>query len=89
MGRLFSWDKKKARSNIKKHGVSFEESTQVFKDPNRSTEQDMRDYNGEDRFNTVGKVKKGLLSVIHTPRDETTRIISARKASKKEKRRYK
>jgi len=89
MGRLFQWDKKKAKSNIKKHGVSFEEATQVFKDPNRDTEQDTRRDYGEDRFNTVGKVRKGLLSVIHTPRDETTRIISARKANKKEKRRYK
>ena len=86
---LFEWDKNKAASNIKKHGVSFHEAKDALKDSKRVTKQDTRFDYGEDRFNTVGKSGDKLLNVTHTPRGEKTRIISARRAGKKEKKWYK
>ncbi len=88
MFNLFEWDKKKAKSNKEKHGLSFPEATEIFKDPKRRTKQDTRHEYGEDRFVTVGKISKGLSSVVHTPRKDKTRLISARRANKKEKKWY-
>ncbi len=86
---LFEWDKNKNASNQRKHGVSFTEAKATLSDPKRVTKQDTRSDYGEDRFNTVGKSGDKLLNVTHTPRGEKTRIISARRAGKKEKKWYK
>ncbi len=93
METKFEWDTAKAEKNLKKHGVSFEAATHVFDDPFALAEQD-RFENGEPRWQTMGLVGSCLLLlVVHTFRDdekgiEVIRIISARRAEPKERRRY-
>lgn len=88
----FEWDEKKSRLNRKKHGVLFEIAAEVFSDPFCLTIPD-RVVHGEERFWTIGRLENLLtLVVVHTTRDqqgdEVTRIISARKATPRERRFY-
>ena len=88
----FEWDQAKARSNERKHGVRFDDAMLVFADPFALVEQD-RIEDGELRWQTLGLVGEVvLLLVAHTVRgeaeDEIIRIISARKASREERKRY-
>lgn len=88
----FEWDQAKAETNRKKHGVSFETASRVFADPFALVEQD-RIQGGEYRWKTLGMVEGCLLLLVaHTVRNEDKteiiRIISARRASRKERRRY-
>lgn len=88
----FEWDPNKAKINRKNHGVSFEIACRVFADPFALVEQD-RIEGGEYRWQTLGMVEGCLLLLVaHTVRDEDgteiIRIISARRASRKERRRY-
>lgn len=88
----FEWDEQKAAANLKKHGVSFELAVQVFLDPFQETLQD-RFENGEYRWQTIGMVNgRRIILVAHVNRyddnKEVIRIISARKATKQEKKRY-
>jgi uncharacterized protein len=95
-GLRFEWDEAKNLSNRLKHGVSFEEASQVFHDPLYVSVQD-RIEGGEARWQTFG-LAGGLLllAVAHTVREETDdgtsfeviRIISARPATSRERRRY-
>ena len=86
---IFEWDEKKAEQNIKKHNVPFEEAATVFSDPFSITIYDPLHSKDEDRFVILGMSKKNrLLVVVHTERGDKIRIISARKATKKEKRQY-
>jgi uncharacterized protein len=81
------WDEKKNRDNIMKHKVSFEEAETAFFDPNGKLINDPDHSNDEDRFIFLGLSKMlRLLVVCHCYRenDETIRIITARKATKKE-----
>jgi hypothetical protein len=74
----FEWDPRKARLNVAKHGVSFDEATTVFYDPLSATFDDPDRSVGERRFITIGYSSRGrLLVVAHTDRGEATRIISA------------
>lgn len=88
----FEWDEAKAKSNRRKHGVRFEDAMLVFADPFAMAEQD-RSEDGELPWQTL-EIVAGivLLLVAHTVRneeeDEIIRIISARKASAKERNRY-
>ena len=83
------WDPKKAKSNLKKHGVSFEEAATALNDPMAATGADPDHSITEDRYVTFGVSEKGRLVVAsHTEKDETIRIISARKASKGERELY-
>lgn len=82
---FFEWDPKKAKSNLKKHKVSFEEATTVFKDPFSYTFPDEDHSVDEERFLIIGQSIKGLLLVVaHVDRNYKTRIISARKATLRE-----
>jgi uncharacterized DUF497 family protein len=88
----FEWDETKARSNIKKHGVSFEIAARVFADPLALTHQD-RIENGEHRWQTIGLVNGHLILLVahtvhHEGEGEIIEIISARKADKKERAYY-
>jgi uncharacterized protein len=88
----FTWDLAKAASNKQKHGVSFEVAARVFFDPFALSEQD-RIEGGEYRWQTVGSVEGVLvLLVAHTVHDddesEVIHIISARRAERRERRRY-
>ncbi len=85
----FEWDKRKAVSNIKKHGVPFEEASTVFGDPLSLTIQDPIHSNKEERYVTIGlSAKFRIIVVIHTDRGDNIRIISARLATKGEKNNY-
>ena len=84
---IFEWDSEKARINKRKHNVSFETAANVFLDENRIEQRDEEHSNEEDRWQVIGKVKE-VLFVVYTEREDRTRIISARKADKEERRIY-
>jgi hypothetical protein len=85
----FEWDEEKAKRNLKKHGVSFEEAKMVFNDPFSITIPDPLHSDDEQRFINIGNIPKGrVLVVVYTERGSNIRIISCRKALKKEKRIY-
>ncbi len=84
----FSWDAWKAAANIQKHGVAFETAISVFASNNPLIIADVRRDYGEDRYTIIGEVYSDLLSVTFADWGDTTRIISARKASRRERRRY-
>jgi uncharacterized DUF497 family protein len=83
----FSWDERKAAANLKKHGVSFGEAATVFADPLALAIDDVED---PERTLLLGMSdRQRLLLVVHAELDESTiRIISARRASSQERRRY-
>jgi uncharacterized DUF497 family protein len=84
----FEWDDDKAASNEEKHGILFEAAVDVFMDPNRIERQDTRNEYGEERFNVIETVDDYVLHVTYTMRGPIGRIISARLASKKERKYY-
>ena len=85
----FEWDPKKAEHNVKKHGVTFEEGSTVFGDPLAATVPDPRHSAEEDRFVTMGQSTENRLVVVaHVDRSEQVRIISARLATRRERRKY-
>lgn len=89
----FDWDERKNRTNFKKHGIRFEEARLIFQSVH-FTKVDPRDYydkhsQAEIREITIGTLEGGtVLVVCHTHRNRKKRIISARKATFKERRRY-
>jgi uncharacterized DUF497 family protein len=85
----FEWDDQKAARNLAKHGVSFYEAATVFGDPLAMTYYDPDHSQDEDRFLTFGHSDAGqLLVVSHTDRDDRVRIISARRATRRERKAY-
>ena len=95
-GIRFEWDEAKNRANQRKHGVSFEDASEVFRDPLFVSLKD-RIQDGEQRWQTFGKVGNTLLVMVaHAVQEEDTRgttrevirIISARYASRREQRLY-
>ena len=87
----FSWDPRKAKSNLRKHRVSFEEAETVFLDEHALLIDDPEASGKEDRFVLLGlSAKPRVLVVCHCLREEGSviRIISARRASKREERDY-
>jgi len=91
---VFSWDARKALSNLKKHGVSFEEAATVFADPEALDWDDPEQSDAEFRSKRLGASVTGrILIVVYTPRrlkddKEIIRIISARQATRKERQAY-
>ena len=90
--RYFTWDKNKARANIRKHGIDFETAAQVFNDPLAVRNFD-QNVDGEIRWRTTGRVKNSLLVLVaHTTEEEESneyvRIISARPALAHEREQY-
>ena len=91
LGRVltFEWDEAKNAANLVKHGVTFEEASEIFSDPLSVTILDPEHSSEEDRFVTVGMSGTALLVVaIHTDRNGKIRIISARRARPTERRNY-
>jgi hypothetical protein len=83
----FTWDERKNRANKKKHRISFETAIQVFDDPFHVTAQD-REVEGESRCQTIGMVNGvQVLLVAHTVEEDEApiRIVSARKATRRER----
>ena len=86
---LFEWDPNKARGNLEIHGVSFDEASTAFKDNLSLTIHDPLHSDEEDRFILIGNsYKNRLLVIVHLERENKIRIISARKATKKERKQY-
>jgi len=84
----FEWDPEKSIANLMKHGISFEEATDVFEDPLMRQFLSMRPSISEIRCLAVGLRDESLVSVVFTERRSVVRIISARKASRSERRKY-
>jgi uncharacterized DUF497 family protein len=85
----FEWDPQKYSSNLRKHGIPFEDAVRVFYDERRTTVPDLRHHYGEPRFITTGYVLDRLCVIVYTYRcQETVRMISARKANSREKKRH-
>jgi hypothetical protein len=91
---MFSWDPRKAIANFEKHRVSFEEAATIFADPERLDWEDLTHAEHEIRYKRIGlSVERNVLLVVYTLRrshdgKETIRIISARSASRKERKAY-
>ena len=89
MALTFEWDENKARINLRKHDVSFEEASTVFGDPRSTTISDPLHSRSEDRFVTLGYAyNQKMIVVVHTERGDNIRIISARPASRQERKQY-
>ena len=85
----FEWDENKRMINLKKHNFDFADAIFVFDDPHRIENIDDRKNYGEIRINTVGLFKNEVIvAVVHTDRNGIIRIISVRRASKKERNLY-
>ena len=86
---IYEWDPKKARANLRKHRVSFEEAATVFLDPLAITYPDPDHSDEEFREITVGhSAKLGVIFLSHTQRGNRIRIIGARKATRWERKHY-
>jgi len=89
MELIFEWDEEKAKRNISKHKVSFEEAKTIFDDPFLMTFPDPDHSDSEQRYLNLGCSSKGrILVVIHAERGSHTRIINCRKATRNERRAY-
>ena len=89
MGYIFEWDSRKAASNQKKHGISFDEATTTFGDPLSLLMDDPKLSTDERRFLVIGhSVQQRLLVVAFAERTPRTRIISARLATRHERNQY-
>jgi uncharacterized DUF497 family protein len=85
----FEWDDEKAKKNLRKHGVSFEEAATVFGDPLALTIADPLHSELEERYVTLGESqRRRLLVVVATDRGDKIRIISARVATRRERKDY-
>ena len=89
MGYIFEWDWKKAESNARKHGVTFDEASTVFGDPLGLLMPDPDHSLNEERYLVLGmSIQQRLLVVAFAERPPRTRLISARRATAREWRRY-
>ncbi len=89
MTTLFEYDPRKAATNLRKHGVSFEEARTVFRDPLSSTLPDDQHAAGEPRFLIVGmSARRRILFVVYPETGNTIRLIGARPAIASEVRQY-
>ena len=84
----FEWDENKYIENLKKHHISFEHAALVFDDPYRYEEFDSEHSDDEDRYDVIGMVGDIIFVVVTYKTDNLIRIISARKATKQERRKY-
>jgi len=86
---IYEWDPKKAKANLRQHGVSFDQAASVFLDPLAVTFPDP-DHSGEEfREITIGRsASQRVVFLSHTRRGDRTRLISARKATRRERKQY-
>ena len=85
----FEWDLEKAQANVTTHGITFEEAQTVFRDPLALTFPDSEHSYGEARYIEIGLSLYGrVLVVSYTEREERIRIISSRRATRRERREY-
>ena len=84
----YEWDEAKREANLVKHGVDFMDALEVFADPLRIERVNRRREYAEERREVVGMVRDQMLFVVYTLRGEVRRLISARRASRNERRAY-
>jgi uncharacterized protein len=84
----FIWDETKAASNVRKHGVSFDQAARAFDDPGMTFLQDETIAYGEVRMIAIGLMGMTLLTIVFTERGDAVRIISARRSNRQEERIY-
>ena len=82
----FEWDENKNARNKEKHGISFEDASDVFNDKHRI--QYIVRRNGKKRFITIGKAFQAIITVVYTTRKLVIRLISARRSNKEERKDY-
>lgn len=86
---IYEWDAEKAKRNLRKHGISFEDAATVFLDPLALTFPDPDQSTGEEREITIGySSRQQVVFVSHCQRANRIRIISARKATRGERKQY-
>ena len=86
---IYAWDAEKAKINLRKHGVSFEDAATVFLDPPALTFPDPYHSGGEEREITIGhSTNHQVVFVSHCQRENGIRIISARKTTRRERKQY-
>lgn len=85
---MYEWDEEKSERNLEKHGLSFEDAEKVFSGPCCVTFVDDRFDYEETRLITLGSLEGRVVVIVHTPRGESTRIISMRKANAREQKIY-
>lgn len=86
---IYEWDAEKAKANLRKHGLSFEDAATAFFDPLALTFPDPDHYGGEEREITIGhSSRQQVVFVSHCHRGKRVRIISARKATRRERQQY-
>ena len=83
----FEWDLNKNQHNIEKHGIDFTDAVRVFEHPTFTVVDNRHDY-GEKRIVAMGMVEDVILYVVYTVRDDIQRIISARRANRRERKKY-
>ena len=83
----FEWDENKNDSNVKRHGIDFQDAKNIFDGHTLTIEDDRFDY-GEQRFVSFGIMYGHVIAVVHLETEEVIRIISARKATKNEQKEY-
>jgi uncharacterized DUF497 family protein len=85
----FTWDAEKAKANLRNHGISFAEAMEAFADPNADEDFDREHSDEEPRYDLIGFSSRRLLFVVFMEQEDGTfRIISARKAEKKQRVKY-
>ena len=86
---VFEWDDEKAESNLVKHGITFLEATTVFLDDGAIYRKDVAHSMVEERFLLIGRsIERKILTVVHVERGARLRIVSARRATPRERRDY-
>lgn len=87
---FFEWDDEKEKANIQKHGIDFATAARVFKDIDRLEIYDAAHSEIEDRYITIGIINEVVcvVAVVYTEREEAIRLISARKATRRERSAY-
>lgn len=89
MALIFEWDERKAKANVAKHGVDFEEARTIFNDPQLLTFEDIDHSEQEQRYLSLGISSDGrLLIAAHTEDGDIIRLINCRKATRRERRIY-
>lgn len=89
----FEWDESKRQATLRERGIDFIDAAMVWDDPMRQERVDSRKQHGETRIQTIGRVHFGILFVVYTERvqedgEEAIRIISVRKANKRDRDEY-
>lgn len=84
---MFEWDAAKSEANLRTRGFDFAYAALIFDGPTLETDDDRVDY-GERRVRAIGRVKDDVLFVVYTWRGDTRRIVSARKANRRERDAY-